>query len=302
LLRRAMAPRSPLRPRFAVAAAFVTVAAGAAASSFRGGEGVLSRDYPECHVQDWPEKFCAVREFWKTHGGERWYEKGGLWWDKNSEASEHGVLNGFEALGPMDVNASASFLKDAQARRHGHETKLALDVGAGIGRVTKHLLSTMYDKVDLLEGSQKMLDAAPGYLGDRAGRLGHRFRRQLRQFVPPEARASHYDAIWAQWVVIYLTDDDFVEFLKACAKALKPGGIIVIKENVLFEHNGPQHLLPGGGGGGSSAYDGSVTRSSELMEHIFARAGLKVDVERAQHPWPTHMYPVTMWALVPCQS
>jgi len=293
-----MAPRSPRRPRLAVTAALASLAAAPAARAFRGGEGVLARD--QCHVQGGPDKFRDAKEFWKKHGGESWYKMGAAWWEKNSEASEHGVLNGFEALGPGDIAASATFLREAQKKRRGHETKLALDAGAGIGRITKHLLSTVYDKVDLLEGSQRMLDEAPKYLGDQEGHLGRMFQRELRAFVPPEAQVSHYDTIWVQWVVIYLTDDDFVQFLKACARALKPGGIIVIKENVLRDDD-PRHLQPGGEGGGASAYDGSVTRSRELMERIFKKAGLKIDLERAQAPWPDTMLPVRMWALVPCQ-
>lgn len=41
-----------------------------------------------------------------------------------------------------------------------------------------------------------------------------------------------YDLIWTQWVSIYLTDKDFVDFFERCRKALNPGGLLVIKENV----------------------------------------------------------------------
>jgi 2-polyprenyl-3-methyl-5-hydroxy-6-metoxy-1,4-benzoquinol methylase len=43
--------------------------------------------------------------------------------------------------------------------------------------------------------------------------------------------AGAYDVIWIQWVVGHLTDDDFVDFFLRCRKGLKPGGVIVLKEN-----------------------------------------------------------------------
>jgi protein N-terminal methyltransferase len=35
-----------------------------------------------------------------------------------------------------------------------------------------------------------------------------------------------------QWVIGHLTDEDFVAFLNRCTRALRPGGLIVVKENI----------------------------------------------------------------------
>lgn len=39
----------------------------------------------------------------------------------------------------------------------------------------------------------------------------------LEQFAPEAAR---YDVIWAQWVLLYLTDEDLVAFLERCKRGL----------------------------------------------------------------------------------
>lgn len=41
-----------------------------------------------------------------------------------------------------------------------------------------------------------------------------------------------YDLIWNQWCLGHLTDAQLVKFLKKCCSALKPGGWIVVKENL----------------------------------------------------------------------
>ena len=61
---------------------------------------------------------------------------------------------------------------------------------------------------------------------------GHRcvsfFAQPLEGFHPEPQR---YDVIWIQWCVGHLTDEDFVSFFQRCATGLRPGGIIVVKEN-----------------------------------------------------------------------
>ena len=38
----------------------------------------------------------------------------------------------------------------------------------------------------------------------------------------PSDRSARYDVIWAQWVLLYLTDEDLVAFLQRCKKGLRP--------------------------------------------------------------------------------
>ena len=223
------------------------------------------------------------------------------------------MLGGFEELSPVDVTESAQFLTDLKTLRPAFgatvpssssaasglatETR-ALDGGAGIGRVAKLLLAQFFDKVDLVEGNRRLLDAAPEYMAVLEGgqkrrnpRMGRLFCATLQDIVP-ERQA--YDCIWVQWVVIYLTDVDFVRFLRRCAEGLRPGGLIVIKENVLGDtpkHHGRDFLL--------DKEDSSLTRSKPYMQHIFKEAGLRVFLEEAQQDWHPSMLPVAMYALEP---
>lgn len=45
----------------------------------------------------------------------------------------------------------------------------ALDCGAGIGRITKHLLQRHFQSIDLVEQNPKFLEKARDYLKDREG-------------------------------------------------------------------------------------------------------------------------------------
>ena len=173
--------------------------------------------------------------------------------------------------------------------------------------MAKYLLSRFFNSVDLVEGNQRLLDSVPRYMmlnegaDDMASNedettvgltahpcLGELFCDTLQSFEPEAAR---YDCIWVQWVVIYLTDVDFVMFLKRCARGLKPGGVIVIKENVLAESSTKDFIL--------DDEDSSLTRSQEYMKHIFKEAGLSVSLEATQQNWDRDMLPVLMYALEP---
>lgn len=73
-----------------------------------------------------------------------------------------------------------------------------------------------------------------------------------------------YDAIWIQWVLCYLTDNDIAEFLqKTKEEGLSSSedgktGLIFIKENV---HVGNTFLL--------DKSDNSVMRSNDLFVALF---------------------------------
>lgn len=235
--------------------------------------------------------------FWEKElkdGGSEWYTKSAQYWIDNCPPTIDGVLGGYASVDPVDVRESRKFFEDAvgawaQAGHPRMRRERCLDGGAGIGRVTKHLLSGLFDKVDLVEGNRRLLDSAPDFLAEQQSHLGEMFCVTLQEFTPCEAV---YDAIWVQWVVIYLTDSDFVGFLARCVRGLRPGGLIFIKENVL-DNEGGHDLV-------KDEEDSSVTRSPGLMEHIFRQAGLQVVLKRYQEDWADNMIPVLMYALAPC--
>jgi protein N-terminal methyltransferase len=236
-----------------------------------------------------------------------WYTKAEDWWSDPSKApaTVGGVLGGFAELDPIDVVESSQFLTDINmllgiAATSSSDATRALDGGAGIGRVAKHLLSEFYTKVDLVEGNQRLLDAAPEYMKqvgsnsmdatDKSTHLGERYCAALQDFAPEH---SSYDCIWVQWVIIYLTDVDLVQFLKRCATGLKKKkGFIVIKENVLQKkYNTTEFVV--------DEEDSSLTRSVPYMKWIFEQAGLDVFIETKQENWDKSMLPVMMYCLRP---
>ena len=85
----------------------------------------------------------------------------------------------------------------------------AIDCGAGIGRITKHLLIKHFDKVDLVEQNKIFLEKAKEYLS-ASDKVGHLYCCGLQNFVP---EAQSYDVIWYVYVLIgtyFLKNESFM--------------------------------------------------------------------------------------------
>lgn len=83
----------------------------------------------------------------------------------------------------------------------------------------------------------------------------------------------------------HLTDDHLVEFLRRCQKALRPNGLIVIKDNVSYEGVVPDEV------------DSSVCRDLEIVHSLVGRAGLRIVHEEQQVNFPKEIYQVHTLAL-----
>ncbi len=93
-------------------------------------------------------------------------------------------------------------------------TNRAIDCGCGIGRITKHLLLPVFDKVDMVDVTESFIDKSTTYIGDRIGaKVGEKYVIGLQDFEP---QSKHYDIIWIQWVSGHLTDEHLVRFLRRC--------------------------------------------------------------------------------------
>ncbi|KAM4720090.1 N-terminal Xaa-Pro-Lys N-methyltransferase 1 isoform 4-T5 [Anableps anableps] len=194
-----------------------------------------------------------------------------------------GMLGGYGSISSIDINGSKAFLKKFLGEGEGETgTGCALDCGAGIGRITKRLLLPLFRTVDLVDVTKEFLDKARTYLGDDAKRVGNYFCCGLQEFVPETGR---YDVIWIQWVIGHLTDDHLVEFLRRCQKALRPDGLIVIKDNVSYEGVVPDDV------------DSSVCRDLDIVRRLVGRAGLRVVHEEQQKNFPKEIYQVHTLAL-----
>ncbi|KAF0696404.1 Aste57867_12822 [Aphanomyces stellatus] len=215
-----------------------------------------------------------------------WYTSGADYWEaeENCPPTDMGVLGGYGHISPIDVEGSAAFLDRLQKSRPTMQQNLAIDCGCGVGRVVKNLLLPRYTAVDCLEQSQRLLAAAPSYIGAEKARVRNLYCMGMQDFEPV---ARSYDLIWCQWVLGHLTDVDFVAFLKRCQAALAPGGVICIKENAINE--GVPYYV--------DKDDSSLGRSSAYYKSIFRQAGLTLLAEERQCGFPEELYPVITYAL-----
>mmetsp|Transcript_28719 Transcript_28719/g.82531 ORF Transcript_28719/g.82531 Transcript_28719/m.82531 type:complete len:311 (-) Transcript_28719:33-965(-) len=240
-------------------------------------------------------KYESVDALWEQElkgekGRDGWYAKGESYWN-GQDASIDGVLGGFAETHGPDIRESKRFLE--LLRRSGDLAVgagdgSALDCGAGIGRVTAGLLRDQFGQVDLVEPNQRLLSKA---VSDMEGDV------RVRNFTccplqKMQIADEDYDVIWAQWVLLYLPDDDLVAFFERCKRMLRSGGLICVKENVV--NNGGKFMV--------DREDNSISRTDEQYKAVFERAGLRLVHQMQQTCWPSHLVPVRMYALRPMDN
>lgn len=193
-----------------------------------------------------------------------------------------GVLGGFGHISETDIDGSKSFLDEILAFKNPPATKIALDCGAGIGRVSKYVLIPRFEKVDLVDQDEKFLTNAKEFIGKDMAKVGSMYQSGLQNFKPDK----HYDVIWCQWVIGHIKDYDLIDFLERCRMSLNKHGVIVVKDNIAtstvleYDEN-----------------DSSVTRPLKLLEILFEQAKLRTVKTVVQKGFPDHIYPVHSFAL-----
>jgi len=223
-----------------------------------------------------------------------WYAKAVAYWDAQP-ATDDGVLGGHaDAVSVSDVEQSEVFLRKVLGADRlekavaGKAPLVAADCGAGVGRVSKDLLLRFFATVDIIEPSEHLLAAAKTRLaaavkkgGDLVGKPRTFLQSGLQAWSPPPAS---YDVIWVQWALLYLTDADAIAFLKRAAAALKPGGVLVVKENIAAS------------GFVVDKEDRSLTRSHPYMLDLGKAAGLTCVSDARQRGFPAGLFGVRMYA------
>jgi protein N-terminal methyltransferase len=187
------------------------------------------------------------------------------------------MLGGFShtRLPRIDIIGSRSFLShpSIKPRLVASSYSHAVDCGAGIGRITKNLLSKLFAKTDLVDPTESFnKDVMEGeYLKPErdAGKIGQVFTMGLQHFTPEKGK---YSVIWNQWCLGHLTDTDLVDYFKRCREGIVPdAGIIIVKENLA---SGVDNF---------DGLDSSFTRTEKTFRSIFAQAGLKIIHAAEQH-------------------
>jgi protein N-terminal methyltransferase len=209
------------------------------------------------------------------HSQQDWYEKTRRYWS-GVEPTVNGVLGGMEHVHEDDIRESKAFLESLPSV--GRER--ALDCGAGIGRVSKYLLCPLFQTTDVMERSPQMLAEAKAALPpDSVGEF-------LAESIEQAVLRYTYDVIVMQWVAAYLEDDDLTSFLSRCKTALKPNGVVFIKDNISSDN----HLF-------LNKEDFSRIRPDRHYKLIFDKSGLACIREGRQRKWPRDLCQAKMYAL-----
>ncbi|KIL95739.1 methyltransferase [Fusarium avenaceum] len=218
-------------------------------------------------------------------------EKGMEYWESiNSDVD--GMLGGIPSLMPsisrVDLQGSRTFLArlGVGVKTGRQRIPRVLEGGAGIGRITKGLLLSLADQVDVVEPVVKFSDELRGTPG-----VGEIHNVGLEKWQPTEGAV--YDLIWIQWCIGHLTDQQVLEFLEKCKTVLeKDQGVIVIKEN-----------LSTWGEDQFDELDSSVTREDEKFQMLFKKAGMRLVKSDLQRGFPAvkdlNLLPMKMFALRP---
>ena len=180
-------------------------------------------------ADDAGREYPNLWELWLVQGQQRdkFYRVNEDWWVEGYEGREtlEGAMIGDDAS-EEDLVHSCTLLARA-IESMPQKPHSALDVGAGVGRVTRGvLLPAVSGPVFLVDQSAKWLKAAKTYLAEDASRCTF-IQSKLEDYQPAET----FDLIWIQWTLQYLIDQDVVELLKRLSQCLSNQGVLVLKEN-----------------------------------------------------------------------
>lgn len=212
-------------------------------------------------------------------------------------ASVNGVLGGYgeqTSVPKADIVGSSTFIRKLQTRMEVDEgeSKLTIDMGAGIGRITRDFLWKISDKCDLLEPVKPFVDQMEKELTvvKNKGKLGDIYDIGMQEWRCDPEKVGKYWLVWCQWCVGQLPDQELVKFWQYCHSILQRNGTLIVKENIapfedIFDET-----------------DSSVTRSDEKFRQLFQQAGFKLIASDVQKGLPKELYPVRMYCLKPIRE
>lgn len=204
----------------------------------------------------------------------------------------NGMLGGYPQVSRIDLRGSANFLAKIRRRIPSMPTtgklKLAVDCGAGIGRIAEGFLTHACEVVDVVEPVENFARVVRESALKADGRIGDIYVTGLEDWVPPAEKK--YDLIWNQWCLGHLTDKQLVEYLVRCKGALSERGLIVVKENT---STSMEDLF--------DELDNSVMRTDAKFKALFAEAELDLIKTEEQLGFSKSLglYPVRFYALRP---
>lgn len=241
------------------------------------------------------EQIASVESLWRDK--RRWYDNTQRYWS-NIDATIEGV-SGYSKTHVPDVTESKAFILSLGEGVGRHS---ALDVGAGIGRVSKHVLIPLgFANIVVAEQQEHFLAKAKDELGELAASKQVTIRyvkthlgKELEQNSLLFGEGSiPYDLVAICWTLMYMTDDDIVSLLRQIVLALSRTNrfaTIFVKENVAVD---PQYDFY------FHSDDHGLMRTAEHYERLFRTAGLRVVKSQMQQEWFDDLFPMRMFALRP---
>jgi AdoMet dependent proline di-methyltransferase len=215
------------------------------------------------------------------------YESNAAWWqaggyggatdDEEMIGDEGGAADAEEGLAFLDrlveANAAANALSSTSSPLMKHE--LAIDVGAGLGRITRGILLKRYDEIHLLEGNASYCKRSKLKLGKKKAKRCIFTHCCLQDMTAETLGARPADLIWIQWTLQYLIDVDVVKCLRTLALGLRPTvGVLIVKENRPYGTAREDRFQMDTPWGENERYD--ITRSDAHHQLLFQMAGLTV--------------------------
>ena len=198
------------------------------------------------------------------------------------------MLGGYPEVSRIDLKGSANFIAKLRREQHSSSTndplQRGVDCGAGIGRVTAGLLSTVCEIIDVVEPVEKFVQEVKDLKMVGNGSVGRVYVTGLEDWVPE----AQYDLIWNQWCLGHLIDRQLLAYLGRCKQAVTLGGWIIIKENVSKDGDGEDIF---------DQQDSSVTRTDQKFRQLFKEADLRLVKTEVQRGFPKGLYPVRLYAL-----
>lgn len=209
-----------------------------------------------------------------------WWDNGGYGGATDNEAmvgDTDGLEDGEEGLAFLDKLLDANATTCTKTNDPNRMKRLvAVDVGAGVGRITKCILLKRYDKIRLVEGNEAYSKRSRVYLGHKRATRCSFTQCYLQDLNSNDLGTKPVDLVWVQWTLQYLTDVDVVKCLKTLVVGLRPVvGVLVVKENRPFGTAREDRFQMDTPDGVSRRYD--ITRPDAHHRWLFQKAGLVVD-------------------------
>lgn len=139
----------------------------------------------------------------------------------------------------------------------------ALDVGAGIGRITFNFLYDICDNIDLLDFNKDFLEVAKKTEeSNELKKIRNYYDLKIQNF----KFENKYNLIYIQWVLEYIDDVELEKFLIDARNNLEDNGLIIIKENINIDNT--EEII--------FEEEGSIVRPYKQFEKIFNELNFQI--------------------------